>query len=211
MQGIWLVVFVFQWIITLGLATLTIGILRYLSVVKERWDLAVPAITRYEIGETIDDLEVVDLSNNSKHLKEVIHQAGGAVLLFVSSGCSSCDTVIKQVGVILSYQGVTLTRQLIVIALGPTGSLERLLDAHPNLNDNRLLLLRDEQGRAMSQFRITASPTAVAVNYDGNVVNQTFNPHVSGWLYKMLGVKPPAEPETRGRIGLVVPAAFQRG
>ena len=34
MQGIWLVVFVFQWIITLGLATLTIGILRYLSLLQ---------------------------------------------------------------------------------------------------------------------------------------------------------------------------------
>ena len=210
MQGPWLIAFFVQWMLVIILLVLVVGILRYLSSVKERWTLAVPAITRYELGEIVADFEAPDMRNSPIKIKELLSRFNrGIVILFVSAKCTACETSMQQVIELLSRQQEAFSKTLLIVALGRESSLELLLEKYPSIVDSRVFLLRDEKGAALSQFGITRSPTALVIGVKGDVIDQTFNPHVAGWMYKAFAVNPPLEALTRDAQTLVVPIGFK--
>ncbi len=209
MSGAWFIVMVVQWLLTLFLLFLVIGILRYLALVKERWDVAAPRISGYELGQVVEDIELIDIHTTSHHLLELIGRRRGALLFFVTSGCSSCILLMNQITELLNHPEIPIEKTLIMIVRGSIGNLQLLISDYPNLGSNQVILLSDEKSTAVSQFGIISVPTAFVLNKEGRVVDLTLNPHTTNWLYKSIGVKPPETPLSTGHVAIVAPSAHQ--
>ncbi|SRR6266542_1911303 len=208
MQGAWLIAFIVQWVMMLILALLVAGILRHLAIMQERWNLAAPPITAYELGQPIADFELPDATGTKVKSNDLLHQSDGAVILFVSTNCSSCATLLAQVSELVARPDVSLTKIIVVIVLGAVSSLERLSIEYPNLVNTHVVALADENATAVGQFGIRFVPIGLLVDREGHVSNQTLNPHAANWLYTVVGAIPPLEPVSRGAMGLVLPAAY---
>lgn len=209
MQGVWLIAFVIQWVMLLILTLLVAGILRHLASVQERWNLAAPPITTYEINQRIAEFELLDATGIKVQSRDLLHQTNGAVILFVSTTCPSCSIMLDQVSELIARREVSFTKTIVVIVLGVAGSLARLLDEHPSLiNSKSVTILADEDGVALHQFKVVSVPTGLVVDQEGRLVTQTLNPHVTNWLYTMLGTTPPKEPVMRGVTAIIKPAVY---
>lgn len=210
MSGPWLIAFVVQWLLTIFLFLLVFGILRYLASVKERWDSAVPAVTSYELGQRIVDVELNDIKSMPFHLLDLTHRLNGAILLFVSSGCGSCTTLLQQIAEIFNRSEASLERTLIIIVAGSPKNIQHFLETYPSLESNQVFFLSDERSVASSQFGILTMPTALVLNKEGGIVDQTFNPHVTNWIYRATNIQPPKEPLTTGQVAIFAPLNYKR-
>jgi cytochrome oxidase Cu insertion factor (SCO1/SenC/PrrC family) len=209
MQGVWLIAFIVQWVMLLILTLLVAGILRHLAAVQERWDLAAPPISTYEINQSIAEFELRDATGTKVQSRDLLHQSNGAVILFISTTCSSCSTILAQVSELIARRDVSLTKTIVVITLGAAGSLASLLDEYPSLvNSQVVTTLADEEGITLRQFGIVSVPIGLAVDREGRLVTQTLNPHVANWLYTVLGTTPPTEPVMQGVTTIIKPAAY---
>lgn len=209
MQGIWLIAFVVQWVMLLVLTLLVAGILRHLAVMQERWDLAAPPITTYEINQPIAEFELLDAAGTKVQSRDLLHQSSGTVILFVSTTCASCSTMLDQVSELIARQDLSLTKTIVVIVVGVAGSLARFLDQHPGLVNSRdVKMLADVDGIALRQFGVVSVPTGLAVDRKGRLVTQTLNPHVTNWLYTVLDTTPPMQPVHKGVTAIIKPAAY---
>jgi peroxiredoxin len=210
MQGPWLVAFIVQWVIVLVLTLLVAGILRHLARVEERWNLAAPPISAYELGQRIAEFELPDAAGTKVQSRDLLRWSDGTVMLLVTPSCSACATLLAQVSELVTRRDLALTKTLVMIALGPAGSLERLLGAYPNLRSDQVVALADEDGSVAHQLGVVAIPVGLVVDREGRLIHQTNNPHVANWLYTWLGASPPAEPASRSLVSLIVPAAYKR-
>lgn len=208
MQGLWLIAFLVQWAIVLMLAVLVIGILRYLASVKERWNLAIPAITKYELQQRIDDFELPDVAGMIVKSTNLLTRSG-AIILVVTATCQSCTVLLAQVSEIASRRETALAKPVILIVLGPKDSTERLLDTYPGLtSSDQVIALIDEQGVAVRKFGVDAVPTGFIVDHEGRMLSQTSNPHLTNWLYTVTKTSLPKEPIVTGLVSRRVPSAF---
>lgn len=207
MQGLWLIAFLVQWFVVLMLTALVIGVLRYLVSVKERWNLAVPAITKYELQERIDDFELPNSTGIIVKSTDLLSQSG-AIILLISATCQSCTALLAQVSEVATRHEVVLAQPIIVIVLGSKESVEHLLNIYSGLTSNQVITLIDEQGIAVRQFGVDAVPIGFTVDHEGHVLRQTGNPHLSNWLYTVTRVPLPKEPIVTGRVTRRVPAAY---
>lgn len=208
MQGLWLIAFIVQWILVLGLVVLVIGILRYLASIQERWNLAIPTVSSYELHQHIGEFELPDRTGTMLKSRNLLHQSG-AVLLFITAGCQSCTTLLAQVSELVTRRNLVLARPLILIAIGDRKKVEQLLSMHVNLASDRVMILIDEKSAVLHQFGISSLPTGLAVDHEGRLMNQTFNPHAAHWLYKIIEVTPPEQPVTQNMQAIISPAAYR--
>lgn len=207
MQGLWLIAFLVQWAIVLILAVLVIGVLRYLVSVKERWNLAIPAVTKYELQQHIDDFELPDVAGVMIKSTDLLSRSG-AIILLITATCQSCTALLTQVSEIATRREVVLAKTLIVIVLGSKESVERLLSTYPGLTGNQVITLIDEQGIAVRQFGVVAAPTGFTVDREARMLNQAPNPHLANWLYTVAEVPPPKEPIVSGPVVRRIPTAY---
>lgn len=207
MQGLWLIAFLVQWVLVLTLIVLVIGVLRYLVSVKERWNLAIPAITKYELQQRIDDFELPDGAGVIVKSTDAFSQSG-AVILLVTATCQSCTALLTQVSEVVTRHEVLLAKPIIVIALGSKDDVERDLSPYAGLTSSQVTVLIDEQGIAVQQFGVDAVPTGFSVDREGHMLNQTSNPHLANWLYVVTKVPPPKEPIVIGPVTRRVPTAY---
>lgn len=193
MQGPWLIAFIVQWVVVLVLILLVVGVLRHLGNLEEQWRLATPPISSYEIGQAISEFELPDAVGTMIQSSTFLAEAEGAVLLFVSSTCSACVSLLTQISQLISSEHVAFGKSLVIIGEGGAGTVKRLLEAHPDLRSTQVTLLADDEGSVLRQFGITSVPTALAVDGKGRVVDQSLNPHAEKWLHRKLGVVPPKD------------------
>jgi len=210
MDGIWLIAFLTQWLLVLFLVLIVAGILRQLKVMQERWDLAAPPITTYDLGERIADFELSDAAGEHMLGTRLLQLSDGGVILFISSTCSACAIVATQISDIVSRPHLAPSKMFIVIVVEAVDRLRWLFDEHPGLRNQNVVLLTDENGDVARQFGVRSVPTGLAVDKGGQVISQSFNPHVGNWLYKSYGVHPPTEPISQTAISLRVPGIYSR-
>jgi peroxiredoxin len=202
-QGPWMIAFIVQWVIVLVLMLLVVGVLRHLGNLEEQWRLATPPISSYEIGQSISEFELPDAVGTMIRGSNLLAGSEGAILLFVTSTCSACVSLLTQISGLISSQHVAFGKSLVVIGEGGVGTVERLLEAHPELRSTQVMLLADDEGSVLRQFGITSVPTALDVDGNGRVIDQSLNPHAEKWLYKKLGVVPPADLSSGGWVSIV--------
>lgn len=203
MQGPWIIAFIVQWVVVLVLILLVVGILRHLAVLEEQWRLATPPISSYEVGQLIGEFELPDVTGTMVRSPELLAGSEGAVLLFASSTCSACVSLLAQVSELISNRSVALGKSLVVIGEGGVGAADRLLEAHPGLRGSQVVLLSDDESAVLHQFGITSVPTALDVDGKGRLIDQSLNPHAEKWLFRKLGVTPPADLPSGGWVSLV--------
>lgn len=208
MQGFWLLAFVVQWSLVLILTVLVVGILRYLHSVQERWDLAVPAISKYEIRQKIDDFELPDVSGTKIKSRDVL-LASGAVILVVTSSCRSCLALLTQISELVNRPNTIITKAILIIVAGTTDHLENFLKFSPVLGSRKVILLCDEDGSILKTFGLRAVPTGLEVDREGYLINQTFNPHADYWLYKVVGAPLPEKPIVQSHAGTIIPTVLK--
>ncbi|HLW01832.1 MAG TPA: hypothetical protein VKT82_24475 [Ktedonobacterales bacterium] len=211
MPGPWFILFVVQWVIVLVLVLLVAGILRHLAAVEERWNLAVPPITSYELGQRITDFELQSAAGTLVRMTDLLRQPNGAILLFATTSCSACEAVFAQVEELVVPSPPPLNKALVIIAAGKGDIFEPLVAKHPGLGNGQTVLLADGEGKAFHQFGITAVPVGLALDRQGRVTHQTQNPHVANWLYTRLGITPPPPPAPPRFTSIMTPAAFKKG
>ncbi len=210
MEGIWLIAFLVQWALLLFLAVLVAGVLRQLRFMQERWQLAAPPVTVYELHQQVAEIVLPDVTGRQVHLSEHLARGDGGVILFVTPTCSSCATVLAQVSELISRQGMSLAKTFVIIVLGNRADVESILRSQPKLRCERVALLSDEGAKVAGQFAITVVPTGLAVDSERRVLDQTFNPHAANWIYKAVSATPPLQPVTQQASGLVVPTIYSR-
>jgi peroxiredoxin len=208
MQGIWLLAFIVQWVPVLLLALLVVGILRYLHSVQERWDLAVPAISKYEIRQKIDDFELPDMSDTKIKSRDVLRSSGSAIL-FVTPSCRSCLALLDQVSELVNRPDTIFNKAILIIVAGTRDQLENLLRTSSVHDSQQVILLYDEDSSILKTFGLRAIPTGLEVDREGYLISQTFNPHADHWLYKVVGVPLPEKPVVQGHVGTIVPTVLR--
>lgn len=213
MEGVWLIAFLIQWLLLLFLVLIIVGVLRQLRIMQERWHLAAPPITAYELGERIADFELPNAAGTQVQSNRILQLTSGGVILFVSSTCSSCAAVMAQVAELVTRSNIVLSKVFILIVVEPleaTDSLRKIYETYLGLNDRQVVLLADDQGDVTRQFGVRSVPTGIVVDKDGHVISQTFNPHAANWLYKVTNTPAPAEPASQGATSLRIPGIYAR-
>jgi hypothetical protein len=203
MEGIWLVAFLAQWALLLFLGLLVIGVLRKLSLLQQRWNMAAPPITSLEVGEALPELRLPDRSGSPVEVNAYLKGRGGAVV-FLSGTCASCRAVLEQLGALDNRDVVN--RGLVLIMVGDAAEARRSLEAH-SLTLPFLLVVFDVEGSTMRRLSVLAVPTGLIVDERCRLVSQTFNPHAGHWIHRALHIPPPTR-ETRADVGLVVPMTY---
>lgn len=207
MQGFWLLAFIVQWVLVLMLALLMTGVLRQLGKIEERLTLISPRLSTYDVGQAIDDFELPAVGGTRWRSAENIERAGGAVIMFVSSTCSACSSLLSQITELFDRGELSLKRNLVVIAEGGAGTASQLLEAYPVLGRGTVTLLSDDEAKVLRQFGVTAVPSVLAVDARGRVLDQTLNAHMKNWLYGTLEVAPPETQPSKGWISKITTAA----
>lgn len=210
MEGIWLIAFLVQWVLLLFLAVLVAGVLRQLRFMQERWQLAAPPVTVYEIHQQVAEIVLPDATGRQIHLSQHLARGDGGVILFVTPTCSSCATVMAQVSELVSRQNMSLSKTFVMIVLGNRADVDSILRSYPELRCERVALLWDADAKVAGQFAVAVVPTGLAVDGERRVLDQTFNPHAVNWIYKAVEAMPPAQPVTLPATGLVVPTLYSR-
>ncbi len=207
MEGIWLIAFLVQWALVLFLGLLVIGILRQLSVMQQRWNMAAPPVTALEIGDELPDITLPDWYGSMVSVKAHLCHRGGVVLI-LSAGCSACRTLVERLSQLeqVRNNGSATDGSLVVIMLGDRAEAHSLLD-ELTCKLPQLAVVFDADGLVSRQLAIVAVPTGIAVDEGGHVVSQTFNPHVGQWLYKALKVRAPAQ-EAQTLVSVVAPVIY---
>lgn len=191
MSSVWIAVVATQWIV-IGLLTLaTIGILRYLAHFRERMELAAPPTTAHYIGEQIPSLEFQDLFTR---LPYGVPNGRQCLLLFVSFTCGSCNDLLAQVEGISARRRNPNPVDLAVIVIDDDPSkLTTTRPALRNASAADVHVLAEVNNSAVEALGLWALPTAMLVDAQGRLVDQSFNPHVAGWLYRALKEPVPAD------------------
>lgn len=203
MQEPWVIAFLVQWLVVLVLVVLVVGLLRHLGTLEEQLRLDIPPISSYDVGQSIGEFALPDVTGASIQSSDLLAGSGGAVLLFVTSTCSACENLLAQFSELTSSRQVRLGKTLIVIGEGGAGTVDRLLESHPGLCEPQVTLLADDEATVLRQFGITSVPTALAIDGKGRVIDQSLNPHAEKWLYNKLGVDASVAPAPRGWVGIV--------
>lgn len=210
MEGIWLIAFLVQWVLMVFLGLLVIGILRQLNVMQQRWNMAAPPITALEIGDELPPVTLPDLHGSAVVVNARLRHRGGA-LLFLSADCSSCRMLLERLSRLEQRernrgQDRDGQKEVVLVVMGDQAKARRLLDEFPHLAEQACVVF-DADGAVSRRLAIVAVPTGIAVDEDGRVVSQTFNPHAGQWLFKALRVDVP-EQEAHTLVGMVVPAVY---
>jgi hypothetical protein len=204
-NGIWLVLFVSQWTLLLLLSAVLIGVLRYLSRIQDRIDLAAPQISRFETHQAVGDFELPTSEGTVSSLSSELDSIGPAVVLFLTPACGSCKAVQTQLVELASRRpawGGAATKVVVVAGGGPLDA-----DVSQSLSRSGSTVFIDKDGRAFGDFGIRSIPTGLSIDSSGVVSDQSMNPHAFNWLYRTLGVPPPAQPIQTGWGSLITPRA----
>lgn len=213
MEGIWVVAFALQWALLLMLTVLVAGVLRYLQSVRERISLIAPPISFLEVGERIPAFSSHDLQGRSVTRDDLLRHARPIVLLFLSPGCPACKALLEQVSELgRRAGGIDALRSSFALACaGESSDIRSMVQDHPELLSDDVTILLDMGGEVGGRFGIRSSPVGIITDAGGRVTSQSFNPHAN-WLYRVLGVLPPATPFTGKEAGApesyMVPAWF---
>lgn len=210
MEGIWLMAFLVQWVLMVFLGLLVIGILRQLNVMQQRWNMAAPPITALEIGDELPPVTLPDLHGSAVAVNARLRHRGGA-LLFLSADCSSCRMLLERLSRLEQRernhgQDRDGQKEVVLVVMGDQAKARRLLDEFPHLAEQACVVF-DADGVMSRRLAIVAVPTGIAVDEDGRVVSQTFNPHAGQWLSQALRVDIPAQ-DAHTLVGMVVPAVY---
>ncbi len=208
MHGIWLIAFILQWIVLLLLAALLAGVLRYLAAFQEKVRLAAPTISIFEVGQRVSDFALPDIQGKSVASTSLIGRGQNTLLLLLSATCGSCQTLIEQVAELTRRAGgVTATGwHVVLVIVANPGVVDDVVQKYPQLLSEGITVLQGTKEGVLKQYGITGVPTGLAIDAQGQLLDQTLNPHVN-WLYKILRVPAPKEslaPEWQGTRSPVI-------
>jgi hypothetical protein len=127
------------------------------------------------------------------------------LLIFLRTNCSGCKAVVAQLEELVNRRDFILPRRAVWLAVG--GSPEDYGPRLEGLAMRGVTVGIDLDGAAMSAYGIRGVPSALALDAEGRLVDQTWNPYVEGWLYRQLDVDPPDPPVDIGTVGALRAAA----
>ncbi|MGI8968696.1 MAG: TlpA family protein disulfide reductase [Chloroflexota bacterium] len=194
MTGVWVVAFALQWTLLVLVAVLLVGVLRYLSSVQERIELAAPHITKFELRDHVSDFDLPDLDGRTVGSSSLIGCGTRAIILLLNPGCSSCKTAMMQVAELASRDGglARIGWSVVCICSGELAAINQMVAAHEGILAPGVTVLVDPESTIERLYGVRHMPTGIAVGANGLVVDQSYNPHIN-WLYKTMDVLPPAQ------------------
>jgi hypothetical protein len=196
--------FIIQSLLVLFLLVLILGILQYLQRVKTRWEeIAVP-ITSYETGDVIDNVQFNALDGRHIDLSEMAKSSSGVVLFVLSRTCSSCHFLTDQITEVMNRrEGKTCKKSIVIVYRESAEKLRtELLGVW---NSEQCTVVPDERGELIRRLGIGWVPTALVLDTEGRVVDQSRNPHIGNWTYRALGVPPSTDIKPNRRLTVVMP------
>jgi peroxiredoxin len=209
MAGVWLVLFVVQWAILLVLALVLLGVLRYLARIQERIDLAAPHISAFELGEPLADFRLPTSDGRDFSLSDLRSRERPSLLLLLTPSCGSCKVLMAQLKELADRRPAWDASNTDVVLISGGADLDH--EAVQALTNNGGLVLLDLEGAVFSRFGIRGLPTGLSVDARGLVSDQSANPHAGNWLYRKLGVAPPAQAISSGWGAMILPRAEMVG
>lgn len=206
MNGVWLVLFVAQWAVVFVLGLLMVGVLRYLSRIQEKIDLAAPQISSFNLGEPIAEFQLPTSDGHDFSLSALRSRNRPSLLLFLTPTCGSCKVLLQQLNELAERpKPWDASNTDVVVIAGGTDPLEP--EAVHNLSNKGALFLLDLEGSVFSRFGIRSLPSGLFVDGHGVIKDQSMNPHAGNWLYRKLGVPPPPQVISPGWGGMILPKA----
>lgn len=187
MTGIWLIVFVLQWLLLLLLAVLMVGVLRYLSFVQRNIHLVAQYSSRFDLGERISHFELPDLEGLPVVSKVLFNRNQRTVLLFLSTSCSGCSALVSYLANLVRKEG-GLKRfgwSIVAIYTGPYTSRESAEKHIDPVLLNEVTVVVDEKASIFREYDIRSFPVGIAVDQAGHVVDQSSS-SITKWLKQTL-------------------------
>lgn len=190
MTGFWLVAFLVQWMLLIVLSVLIFGMLRYLQSIKSRIEVAVPRITRFELGDKVSDLTLPRLDGSSSSVSQMFHQGKNVLLLLLTTTCGSCEAIIMQLAELTRREGglQAMGWSVALICYGQPGAVKQLVERVAHTEG--ITIHVDEQAVAARQFLVTSLPIGLALDEQGYVLSQSPNPGPN-WLYLTMNIPAP--------------------
>lgn len=190
-MSIWQVMIIVQWILLVMGGVFLAGILRYLGAVQERIELVAPHVTKYELGDRLDDVTLKEFGGDEISLRTVVGGGDKSALLLVSPGCGSCNTLLLQVDELARRRtGLPQGWNVAVVFMGDVEGARTAIADKPGLTRSGVTTLLDDQDQVRRSYSVRHTPVGLVVDGDSRVLSQSLTPYTN-WLYKVLDVLPP--------------------
>lgn len=190
MEGFWIVAFLVQWFLLIILSILVFGILRYLRSIQSQLQTTSQRITRFNQGDKISDLTLIDLDGNSMSISQLFNHGRKVLLLLLTTTCSSCEAIVLQLAELVKREGgLTATGWSVALICydqqQEVGRLTKDLEKGEGIT-----VLVDSEAIAARQYFPASLPVGIALDEHGYVLDQSPNPGPN-WLYLTLNVPAP--------------------
>lgn len=177
MVGIWLVSYIVLWLSVLTLFVGLVAVLRQIGLLQEQ--SIRPSIRRTKLrrGEKLPEVKFMTLAGQPARLSEVL--AAPTPLVIVSSGCSGCGLLLKQLAG--GEFGEDAVKQVIILSVASVPDTESLLRQAEMPLDASILV--DAEGGVRRVWGVHTTPTTIHVDENLIVLEQNlgfFNGAVLG-------------------------------
>jgi hypothetical protein len=207
MTAPWIAAFILQWIVLLLLCVLLLGVLSRMGDLGQSEVLATAStpVTSLIDGDVIPVFHARTLSGDDWSSVELLGQHRRGILLVGTKECHACGILDRELIELSNrFDGIAnLETTILLLLIGR----DALGDSHGGSEyelstTTDVLVLRDEDGVALRDFRVRSVPVGIAFNAEGEIVSQSRNPH-AGWLYEVLSVPQPDEPILDGPVPII--------
>ena len=93
-----MIAFLVQWVLLLFLAVLVAGVLRQPRFMQERWQLAAPPVTVYELHQQIAEIVLSDATDRQVHLSRHLARGNGGIIARMAAWAASAVGPTRWVG-----------------------------------------------------------------------------------------------------------------
>jgi hypothetical protein len=163
MSGAWLVLFIGMWVVCIALVTLVLGLSRRIGALEVGLAGRTVDTAAHEIRPQLLGRQFADLAVESGVVGASDGMAG--VLLFVSEGCGPCQMLAASLAARLDEEDATAVAQVVGIRVtvitDQAGAFDEL---------GATAVIVDPDGKIRREFGVAMTPTGIALNDDGVVV-----------------------------------------
>ncbi|MBX5457010.1 MAG: redoxin domain-containing protein [Thermogemmatispora sp.] len=190
MTGLWLLVFLVQWLLLIVLYCIVFAILRYLASLQSRLGQASVRVTRFEAGDKVSDFTLTDVAGQATSLGQFLQRGRKVLLLLLSASCTTCRAIVAQLDELASRPGGVPALGWMVVAVIYGQPAEVRLMAETLREREGIAVLVDSEALVARSYLVASIPIGLALDENGRVLDQSRNPGPN-WLYLTLHVAPP--------------------